>query len=254
MCKLLRRIGTKTFRSDFGCVQVKSISSICLSFNSTQKSWFWYCFISLAFPSPFQNRRILFFYLYVLVSAWLNEIQWRLKMRKRRAIQTDRQFKKWMWIAFSIVVAKHNTLYFLLCIISLWNMLKNVVSSSKIEISENYNSKFIFSDPSNAQIYISNFKQFINYPFNFCVRRIWNGIRWDEWRIGAKVGKIRISNIIFEDGVRCCSVHCVHLYRNMVERIKSVSSDTFWHQVFFSSTGRYWCSQNLSLGCTLSKA
>lgn len=125
----------------------------------------------------------------------------------------------------------------LLCIISLWNMLKNVVSSSKIEISENYNSKFKFSDPSNAQIYISNFKQFINYPFNFCVRWIWNGIRWDEWRIGAKEGKIRISNIIFEDGVCCCSVHCVHLYRNMVERIKSVSSDTFWHQVFFLLLG-----------------
>lgn len=108
MCKLFHtyaiwRIDTSTFRCVFCCltlcVQVKSISSICLSFNSTQKSSIWYYLISfhphffhLLFAS-FQGateENLICLYICVLISLadWMNEylvvfrIQWKMKIRK----------------------------------------------------------------------------------------------------------------------------------------------------------------------------
>lgn len=104
------------------CVQVKSISSICLSFNSTQKSSIWYYLISfhplfppLAFASLQEaNEEILIclcvsvcFYIFGRLNEWVPgrfSHSMENENKQTRAIETDRQFKKWMCMCIVLLL------------------------------------------------------------------------------------------------------------------------------------------------------
>lgn len=104
-------------------VQVKSISSICLSFNSTQKSSIWYYLISFHFifftctrfirRSEWRNVDLSVQCAKLsacIVGRWNEWIPCRFlhlmenENKETRAIETDRQFKKWMCMCIALLL------------------------------------------------------------------------------------------------------------------------------------------------------
>lgn len=130
-------VGTVGIKPSRRLVQVKSISSICLSFNSAQKSWV--LILHISFFLLFQNVENFDMCLCLALFNGPFPFNRKTNIWKESNRKRYRQFKKWMWIGFSSILCT-------LCMVMLQHNLKWYVGKYLFQTrskSQNCNSKFI---------------------------------------------------------------------------------------------------------------